>query len=183
LRDRLSADDNARVIRSKVSAGFFEIYEAVFKKASLEKDNSRLINMFLNYAYMDERMLTPEQTLTLYKLAGKDTVQIKGSINTMRDWLTKIYSLEKDPSINEFGQDYFDIFRDMKKHGQVTDKDKSAYESNGPARLSFEISNMLKTNHRLCYGQISAYVPVLHQQMITRDLKVLCNARKSQRKP
>ncbi len=170
LRDRLSADDNARVIRSKVSAGFFEIYEAVFKKASLEKDNSRLINMFLNYAYMDERMLTPEQTLTLYKLAGKDTAQIKGSINTMRDWLAKIYSLEKDPSINEFGQDYFDIFRDMKKHGQVTDKDKSAYESNGPARLSFEISNMLKTNHRLCYGQISAYVPVLHQQMITRDL-------------
>lgn len=170
LRDRLSTVDNARVIRSNLSGGFFEIYEAVFKKASLCKDNSRLINMFLNYGYMDERMLTPEQTLTLYKLAGKDTAKIKGLTNTMRDWLTKVYSLEKDPSINEFGQDYLDIFRDMKRRGQVTDKDKIVYESNGPARLSFEIDNMLKTNQKICHGQISTYSPVLHQQMITRDL-------------
>lgn len=170
MKDRLSVDEDARNIRSNATSGFFEIYEAVFKKAMAGNDTSRLINMFLNFAYMDERMLTPEQTLTLYKLAGKDTASNSGSISTTRNWLTKIYNLEREPSINEFGQDYFDIFREMKKHGQVTEKDKNAYETNRAGKLSFEISNMLKTNQKLCHGQISVYFPVLHKEILTRDL-------------
>lgn len=170
MKDRLSVDEDARNIRSNAIAGFFDIYEAVFKKATDNKDNSRLINMFLNYAYMDERMLTPEQTLTLYKLAGKDAATGNSSIYTMRNWLTKVYNLECEPSMNEFGQDYSDMFREMKKRGQVTDKDKNAYDTNRTGKLAYETGNMLKTTQKLCHGQISVYFPVLHKEMLTRDL-------------
>ncbi len=170
MRDRLSTDEDAQNIRSSAASVFFEIYEAVFKKASLKADNTRLITMFLNYGFMDEKLLTPEQSLALYKIAGMPGSRSQDLTYTMREWLTKIYAMEKDPSINEFGQDYFDAFRDMKKRGQLTDKDKSAYDANRDARLSYEIQNMLRINHKLCHGQISVYFPVLHKEMILRDL-------------
>ena len=170
MRDRLSTDEEARNIRNSATSVFFDIYEAVFKKASLKTDNTRLVNMFLNYGFMDEKLLTPEQTLALYKIAGMAGSGCHDSIYSIREWLSKIYAMEKDPSINEFGQDYFDAFREMKKRGQTTDKDKNAYDSNKDARLAYEVQNMLRTNHKLCHGQISVYFPVLHKEMIIRDL-------------
>lgn len=171
LKDRLSTDDTARNIRNDVSSLYFEIYEAVLKKAVKHNDNSRLISMFLNYGYMDEKLLNPEQVLTLYKLAGRDQSTGFESVHSMREWLSRIYSMKKDPSINEFGQDYFDVFREMKKYGQVSDKDKPIYDNNLDARLTYELQNMVKTNHKLCQGQISLYFPILHKDMITRDLE------------
>ena len=170
MRDRLSTDEDARNIRHSATSVFFEIYEAVFKKASLKADNSRLINMFLNYGFMDEKLLTPTQTLELYKIAGNTGSGCKDSIYSMREWLSAIYAMEKDPSINEFGQDYFDAFREMRKRGQLTEKDKNAYDSNKDSRLAYEIQHMLRTNHKLCHGQTSVYFPVLHKEMIIRDL-------------
>ena len=169
MKDRLSTSEDARNIRDGVTSVFFEIYEAVFKKALEKNDNSRLINMFLEYSYMDEKLLTTEQTLSIYRLAGKENSSGHGSIHNIREWLTKIHSMEKDPSINEFGQDYFDIFRELKRRGQVSDKDKYAYDANREARLSYETGNMLKTNHKLCHGQISVYFPIQHRDMATRD--------------
>lgn len=171
MKDRLSTDENARNIRNTAASSFFDIYEAVYKRAIENNDNSRLINMFLNYAYMDEKMLTPDQIMTLYRFAGKDSSSGSGSIFTTREWLNKIHGMQRDPSINEFGQDYFDIFRELKKRNQVTEKDKSAYDSNQAGRLSFEIGNMLKTSQKLCHGQISVYFPVLHHEILTRDFE------------
>lgn len=171
LRDKLSTEESVRSIRNDVSSMFFEIYEAVLKKALALKDDSRLINMFLNYCYMDEKLLNPEQSLALYRIAGRDGSGGKENIHTARQWLTHIYDMKKDPSINEFGQDYLDIFREMKKRGQASEKDRQAYENNREARLSYEIMNMLKTNHKLCQGQISVYFPILHRDLITRDLE------------
>jgi len=170
LRDKLSTDAEARNIRSSITSIFFEIYEAVYKRVKEENNTSRLFQMFLTYSFMDEKLLSPESTLTLYRLAAKayDTGHIP--VYNMAEWLNKIYSMEKDPSISEFGQDYFDIFREMKKRREITEKDKSAYDNNINARLNYEITNMFKTNHRICHGQISVYFPILNDSMISRDL-------------
>ncbi len=170
MRDRLSTEEDARNIRNSVTSAFFEIYEAVLKKAVNQADNSRLINMFLNYGFMDEKLLTPEQTLSLYKLAGMAGSRSQDSIYSAREWLSKIYDMEKDPSINDFGQDYFDAFREMRRRGQATEKDKAQYDANRDARLSYETQNMFRTNQKLCHGQISVYFPVLHKEIVLRDL-------------
>lgn len=171
LRDKLATDEAAKNIRNGVASVYFEIYEEVLKKAISENNDTRRINMFLMFGYMDEKLLSPEQVMLLYRLAGKVQSAGSGSINNMREWMTKVYKMEKDPSINEFGQDYFDVFREMKKFGQVTDKDKAAYDGNHVARFSYELQNMVKTNFKLCQGQISIFFPILHRDMITRDLE------------
>lgn len=169
LKDRLSSGETAKNIRNAVSETFFDIYKAVFKKACRTKDDSRLIKMFLSFGYMDERLLGNDQVLAVYKLAGMESSNGSQNIHYMTDWFTKIVNMEKDPSINQFGQDYNDVFRELKKQGRVADKDKLAYDNDADGRLTFETNNMFSTNHKLCQGQISTYFPILHKDMAPRN--------------
>ncbi len=170
LKDRLSTDEPAKLVRKAVSDSFFEIYTAVFRKANAQSDNSRLIRMFLSFGYMDESLLDINQVMALYRLAGMEHV-FGGAPNVymMQGWLTDIYDMVKDPSINNFGNDYVDTFRELKKQGRLTEKDKTAFLCNREGRLSFEIDNMLTENHKLCQGQISTYFPILHRDAAPID--------------
>lgn len=169
LNDRLASSEPARNIRSAITELYFEIYSAVFRKAYLEKDYSRLIKMFLFYGYMDEKVLDNRQAIAIYKLAGMEQPVCSPSIYHMPGWLEKIYSMEKAPSINNFGHDYHDTFRELKKQGKLTEKDKLAYDRDNEGRLAFEINNMFRLNHRLCHGQIAFYFPILHRDMAPYD--------------
>lgn len=170
LKDKNSGESDIRNLRSSLTTDFFNVYESAFKRSQTENHCSKLISMFLNFGYMDERLLTDKQVISLYRLCDKEYSSTKYSIYNTRSWLQQIYQNRKDPSINEFEQDYFDIFRDMKKRKVVTDQDKAAYDKDFNAKTSFEINNMLKTNQKVCHGQISSYLPILHKDIITRDL-------------
>lgn len=170
LKDRLSSDTRARSIRSSLASGFFEIYEAVFKRVYSEKNTSRLFHMFLMFGFMDELLLSPDRVLKLYRMADSMSSGPQSTVFNMRDWLSRIYSMDKDPSINEFGQDYFEVFREMKKRGDISDKEKVQYDNDTGRRLSHEIHNMLSVNQRVCHSQISTYVPILHDDMIIGDI-------------
>jgi len=169
LKDRLSADESSRAIRNALTDLYFEIYHNVFRKASKEQNCPRLIKMFLDYGYMDEKLLDYNQIMSIYKLAGTKHETGIANVYFMSEWLDKIYRMEKDPSLNNLGNDYYDTFRELKRQGRLSDKDKAAYENDAEGRLSFEINNMLRLNHRLCHGQISLYFPILHRDMAPYD--------------
>ena len=170
LNDKFSVDENTGILRKSITNAFFKIYEGVIKRVIAEKPQTRLYHMFLNFGYMDERLLLPEQTLSLYSAVEKFIGQSDSQVYCMRDWLNDIYEIKKDPSLNEFSMDYNDVFRDMKKRGELTDKDRLTYMVNKDGRLNFEINNMFKSNHRVCYGQPSTYFPILHKDIFIRDL-------------
>ncbi len=171
LKDKTSNDSETRDLRTSLASDFFAIYEEAFKRTQKDNYCPKLISMFLNFGYMDERLLTKEQTITLYRLCDKEYPETKYSIYSAKEWMASIHQNRKDASINDFGQDYFDVFRDMKKRKMVTDQDKAAYEKDFDAKLSFEINNMMKTNQKVCHGHISTYFPILHKDIITRDLE------------
>lgn len=171
LKDKYAV--NAQVLKMKetVSNIFFKIYQLVAKRVWVEKNPSRLYQMFLNYAYMDERLMKPEHIIELYNASPLD--QEIFSIHTMKSWLGKICAAEKAPSVNEFEQDYFDIFREKKKRGDLTESDRAAYESDADARLNHEIEGLLKIGQRLCYGKTSGYFPILYSEILPGDLSRL----------
>lgn len=169
LKDRLSTEGSAKNIRSAITELYFDVYQAVFRKAYHLKDNSRLVRMFLSFGYMDERLLDYDQIMSIYKLAGMEHATGKANVYFMQEWLTKIYDMEKNPSVDNFGHDYLDTFRELKKRGQLTDSDKTAYINDREGRLSFEIRNMFRLNHKLCHGQIAFYFPILHSGIAPHD--------------
>lgn len=171
LKDKSSSDSEARELRSSLTSDFFAVYETAFKKSQESGHYPKVISMFLNFGYMDERLVTKEQAISLYRLCDKEYSKSKFTIYSSIKWLQEIYNNRKEPSINDFGQDYYDIFRDMKKRKIVTDLDKPAYEKDFNGKVSFEINNMLKTNQKVCHGHMSSYFPILHKDIITRDLE------------
>lgn len=171
IKDKTSTDPEVRELRSSIASDFFIIYEEAFKRSRKDGSCPKLISMFLNFGYMDERLLTKEQVIALYRLCNKEYPCPDFSVYSAEKWMDKIYSNQKDPSINDFGQDYYDIFRDMKKRKLVTDQDKAAYDRDSNAKLDFEINNMIKTNQKVCHGQMSSYFPVLYKDIVTRDLE------------
>ncbi|MCX7771560.1 MAG: hypothetical protein N2376_00415 [Clostridia bacterium] len=171
IRDKTSLNPEERALREAITQEFFSLYEEAFKRAQSEKHCSKLISMFLNYGYMDENLITREQAISLYRLCDKEYASSGYSVYTAKQWLEMIHQNKREPSINEFGQDYADVFRDMKKRRMVTDSDKARYDGDYTAKVNFEITNMLKTNQKVCHGHMGSYFPVLHKDMITRDLE------------
>lgn len=171
MRDKFDTEPDARKIRKSVTNVFFEIYESVFKKTIQEKNSSRLFQMFLAYGFMDERLLHPQQTLDLYRIVDTTPFNETFASYNIRDWLIEIFNKRKDPSVSELGQDYWEIFRELKKRGELSDADKPAYDANLDNRLHHEVEHLFKTTQRLTSGQISVYFPILHADMITRDLE------------
>ncbi len=170
-QDKALFETGTRKIREVISSIFFEIYEAVLKRALLENNHDRLQRIFLSYTYMDETLLKPEYTQALYEILEQSVSKSEYPIYNIKDWLEKIYKREKDPSVNEFGQDYYEIFREKKKRGELSDKDKIAYDNDVDARLKHEINNLFRLGQRLCYGQMGGYIPMLHSEMISKGLR------------
>jgi hypothetical protein len=170
LKDKLSDDEQVRKIRKDITALFFEVYEAVLKRVTIENNQDKLLHMFLTYSYMDEKLLSPKNLWTLYDLSENSMRTGQDSVFSMKNWLQLIYNKEKDPSVNGFSQDYFDNFREMRKQGTIKESDKAAYDNNKEGRLHFEVDNMFKINHKLSNRHISTYFPILYDEVIVKDL-------------
>ncbi|HPN82584.1 MAG TPA: cyclic nucleotide-binding domain-containing protein, partial [Spirochaetota bacterium] len=171
LKDKFSSEDPVRKLRRAVTTIFYDVYEAVFKRMHKERNTSRLYTMFINYGYMDERLLNPATTMRLYKLQDPSRLNPEFPVYSMTEWLSTIYSREKEPSIDDFGNDYMGVFRELKKRGEVGEADKESYENNVEKRLHHEIAHMVKTTQRLCYGQLSVHFPVLHEDMFVKEME------------
>ena len=170
LRDKFSTEDDVRKIRRGVTNVFFEIYKEIAKRVIIEGESSRLIKMFLNFGYMDDQLLTPNQIMELYEIKDRSKSK-KINIFYIDEWLKKIYDRDEPPSVNGFGQDYREALRELKKRGTINDKQLEEYWESSSKRLEYEVENMIETTHRLCYGQVSIYFPILHKDMITKDFE------------
>lgn len=170
IKDKLAVDKELIDIRDSIIPVFWEIYSAAARRVAIEGDAPRIIKMFLNYGYMDERLLTTAEVNTLWSLAEVPQKEIGCQVYNMTRWLGKIYRLEVPPSINEYGQDYFEVFREKRKRGEVQEKDKMWWDSNQELRLNHEIEGLTKMGQRLAFGRMAGYFPMLHSDMFTGDL-------------
>ncbi len=158
--------------RDSVISLFFEIYPEVAKKTWHHGSRNDLYDAFLKYSFMDERLLKPEQLIVLGDVLIQETQSEEQSISVyyLSDWLKLIYEQQVNPSVNEYEQDYFDVFRERKKKGQLSEKDRSVYERDLEGRLRHEVDNLFKMGQRLCYGRTRGYFPIICSETIGADL-------------
>ena len=140
-------------------------YKTVFLKAYKDKKVPRVVDMYLKYGYADERLLTNEQILYLYFL--KEEKKADGiNVYNIKEWLTLIYEGHREPSKNEFDQEYHEALNSLKKRGELTDKQIQGLDDDRESKLEFEIQNMFRYNNRITSGQMTTFVPVLHKDFL-----------------
>jgi hypothetical protein len=174
LKDKNSVDDGTRLLRKKISEQFYQLYELVFFRAMEDKQRPKVVDLFLKYGFIDERLLTKEQLKELYYLETENQVT-KGPCNiyNIKEWLTLIYKGEKEPSKNDFDMDYTDNLRDQRKRGVITEAEEKVLQTDITNKVTYEIHNMFRYNHRVVQGQISTFVPFLWSDNLTRGINKL----------
>lgn len=170
MHDKASTEDDARKLRKNIANGFYEIYEAVFLKAYKEKENERVIDLFLNYGFVDERLLTKEQLIELYCAEDQNNGEGPCNVYTGRSWLAAVLEGKKEPSKSEFDMDYGESLRDMKKSGQITEEEMKEAQNDQMKKFQYEIKNMFRYNSRVVSGQISIFVPILYKDQFMGHL-------------
>ena len=170
LQGDYRADRETRRLTGLLTTMFFEIYGLVARKVLQEKNPGRIYKMFLHYGFMDEELAGKENTLILYEMVDATLPDGKYAVYNGQDWLGKIMDREKEPSVNDFGLDYQDMFREKKKRGELFDKDKADYVADLDGRLDHEIGSLFKMGQRMCCGRASDFFPIFHQGMVIGDL-------------
>ncbi len=177
-KDRMSTQDEIRKIKKQITTYFFQIYQnCVFRWF----DNASVpiaVQLFLNYGYLDERLLDEEQIRFLYMQMQETHDKLECRIYTMPEWLKEIYEGRKEPSRNNFEQDYRDFLREEKRTGKITEKQEAEYLEDNRRKVIFEIENMFTSNNKIVNGKLSTYVPILYKDEIYGHLDRLYLSKK-----
>jgi len=161
--DKLSTEDTMRKLKRDISKQFFDLYQDVFLKAYTMKTLPMAVELFLDYAFVDERLITEEQLMQFCSFK-KEKQEAPCEVYTIREWLRLVYEGKKEPSRSDLDMTFEENLRDMKKRGLLTEEQMRAAATDRKTRLDYEIHNMFSCNDRLVNGQISTFVPILYAE-------------------
>lgn len=172
LKDKMATEDNVRKIRQGLVKHYYNIYKGVFlKDYKSEEETPLIINLFLKYGFLSEKLVSYEIMEELLELDESVPDNMRCPVYNMKEWLTEIYEGRKEPSKSEFDMDYAENLRDMRKTGRITAEEEKKLARDNEAKFDYEVQNMFKTNHRLIYGQVSVFVPFLFTEGCPGSLK------------
>jgi CRP-like cAMP-binding protein len=168
LPDKNSQDSAIRDLRKNITELYYIIYEKVCIKALKDPKKTRIIRMFLDYGYMDERDFDWTFLRKLYQL-GDITPSGKYGVYSVFDWLSAIYKGDREPSKDEFDNDYNDHLRTIKKDKQLTREEINQYSTDQEGKARFEIHNLIRITNRLTSNEITTFCPLLNQSRFIQD--------------
>ena len=162
LRDKFLTDYDTRTLRRNITKMYYKIYKKVFLKDYKSSESTPvIIDLFLRYGFISEKLLSEELLEQLLSIDRHDVGNASCMVYDMKQWLTEIIEGRKEPSKSEFDLDYAESLRDRKRTGALTEQQVNAMADDRNAKFEFEVDNMFKANHRILYGQVSAFVPFL----------------------
>ena len=171
LGDRTSADADAYKLRKQVTPLFFRLYEKVFFNAvKNERSITPIIEMFLNFGFVDVSLTGEEQSKALYDLTARLNRFSSEHVYTIYQWLKSIYEGKKEPSKNDFDQDYKGWLLEQKKNGDLTQEQVQQLQDNLEEKARFELQNMFASADKVTYGKITTFCPILNDYDLINSL-------------
>lgn len=180
LPDMLSTDNETYALRKKLTSVFYDIYYKVFIRAVKNEESlTPILEMFLNFGFMDLSYVGEEHAKTLYDLCAHLDICSSEHIYTIYEWLKCIYNGEKEPSKNEFDMNYSAYLADLNKNGKITKEQLKENYSNREMRVEFEIKNMFASVNKVTYGKVTTFCPILCENDLINSIeKMLVTAEK-----
>lgn len=180
LPDMLSTDKEAYALRKKITAEFYDIYYRVFMRAvNDEASLTTVLEMFLNFGFMDVSYISEEQAKALYDLCAHLDICSSDNVYTIYRWLKCVYNGEKEPCKNDFDMSYIGYLADLRKRGDITDEEMNQRKDDRAGMVEFEIKNMFATVNKVTYGKVTTFCPVLCENDLINSIeKMLVTADK-----
>lgn len=180
LPDMTSMDEEVYALRKKLTSVYYDIYYKVFMRAVKNEETlTPVLEMFLNFGFMDVEFVGEENAKALYELTAHLDICHSEHIFTIYEWLKCIYNGEKIPSKNEFDMDYSAYLADSCKNGKITAEQAASYQHSREKKVEFEIKNMFTSVNKMTYGKITTFCPILSRNDLLNAIeKMLITAEK-----
>ena len=170
LKDKYSRDSESLRLRKGISEYFYKVYENVFNKAINDAAMPLAVKLFMDYGFISETIISNEQLAELVALRDNDILVEPCNVFTISQWLEKIRSGERKPSKDDFDLDYEETVREKVKTKEITEEEAKALLRDMGNKVSFEIRNFFRTNHKLVSTNVSTFVPILHEESCALSL-------------
>lgn len=171
MEDRAATDDVSNRLRRTIAEEFYTLYSLVFERTLEETNIPMPVWMFLYFGYVDEDLAGEDNAATLYSIAKSISDTSDSGIYTFYHWLLAIFYGKKEPSRNEFDQDYSDYVHKQKASGNITEAEMKALESNAMSKVQYELRNMFPQVNKITFGRISTFCPLFSSDNALKDLE------------
>lgn len=180
LPDMFSTDAETFALRKRITQIFYDTYlKAFMHTVKGEKELTPIVEMFLNFGFMDVQMAGEENANILFDLTEHLSVCKSEHVYTIFEWLKSVYEGRNEPSKNEFDMDYPAYLAELRKNGKITPEQQKRYMSNRELKVKFEIQNMFMSGNRATYGKLSTFCPILGEYDLINSMdKMLVTAQK-----
>ena len=128
------------------------------------------VKMFLLFGYVDEELAGTADSVFLYQLASGSEALSDDGVYTFYDWLKNIYEGKKQPSRNEFGEDYVDYLHKQKVSGKLSEQELQDLTENPMRKVEFELRNVFPTVNKITYGRVTTFCPVFTSDNVLKEL-------------
>ena len=119
---------------------------------------------------MDDELAGESNSACLCQLVDSPEGLSGEGVYTFFDWVRCIYEGKKQPSRNEFGEDYVDYLHKQKAGGKLSEQELRDLSDNPMRKVEFELQNLFPTVNKITYGRVTTFCPVLTADNILRDL-------------
>lgn len=170
LEDRNSTEDDVCALKKHLTEEFCQLYSTVFVKSLSASVIPAPVRLLMYFGYVDEELAGTANSTCLYHLMENISDNSEFGVYTFFDWLMAIYHGKKEPSRNEFDQDYFDYIHRQKAGGNFTEPQLKAMEKDTLAKVRFELANMFPSVNKMTFGRITTYCPLFTSDNVLKDL-------------
>lgn len=170
MSDRNALTDTSIRLRRHLCEEFYALYSAVFERSINSPGIPIPVKMFLYFGYVDEELAGSDNCIKLYNLACGMEDQSELGVYNLYQWLLAIYNDRKEPSRNEFDEDYTEYLRKQTRSGNMTEREALAMETDPMGRVGFELQNMFPQVNKMTCGRISTFCPLLSEDNCIKDL-------------
>lgn len=170
MEDPNASDDSARRLRQQITSSFYALYHSIFFKAAKDDSMPLPVRMFLYFGYVDELLAGTENTAYLGQLADRLSKESHPHTFTLFDWLKAILKGEKEPSRNEFDEDYTKYLHTMKVSGKISAQEETEFADDTSKKVEYELKNMMPPVNKMTSGRISTFCPVFSSHNVLKAL-------------
>lgn len=171
LPDMNATDQKVYGLRKKITAVYYEIYYKAFIHSMKDKKVNPIVQMFLNFGFMDVSFLEEKQVEALYELSAHLDICRSEHVYTVYEWLKDIYEGKKKTSKNEFDMNYQEYLADRKRSGEITEQQMEEYLTDAEKNVEFEINNMFASVNKITYGRITNFCPILAKKDLINSVE------------
>ena len=121
--------------------------------------------------YIDEEIAGTDNACYLYTLSQTVFSNNDSGVYPFFHWLKAIYEGKKEPSRNEFDEDYTRYVHNLRATNKISDAEIKDYLMNPWYKVQYEIRNMFIPVNKMTFGRISTFCPIFSDHNVLKDLE------------